>query len=165
MSLLTTIRASIAADYEKTVGGRQIVDSIPPTADMLLASGTGAGAADIAFSDHRTLATATSENLDMTGTLTDAFGTTIAAVKVKAIEVHADAANTTNITVGGAASNGFKGPFGDVTDVVVLQPGDRFVAASAVGWAVVAATGDILKVANGSGATASYRIKIIAASA
>lgn len=165
MSLTTTIRASIAGDYERTVGGRQIVDNIPPTPDLLLASGTGTGAADIAFSDHRTLASNTSENLDLSGSLTDAFGQTIAAVHVKAIEVHADPTNTTSLTVGGAASNTFKGPFGDVTDTIVLAPGDRFVAASSVGWPVVASTGDILKVANAAGASALYRIKIIAASA
>lgn len=165
MSLNTTIRCSISADYEKTVGGRQIVDQIPPTPDFLLASGTGPGSADIAFSDHRTLATNTSENLDLSGTMTDAFGTTIAAVKVKAIEVHADKANTTNIIVGGAGSNGFKGPFNDITDQIVLGPDDRIVIASGVGWTVTAGTGDILKITNSSGATALYRIKIIAASA
>lgn len=165
MSLATTIKCSISAHYVKAVGGRNIVDDIPPTPDFLLASGTGPGAADIAFSDKRTLATNTSENLDMTGSLTDAFGTVIAAVKVKAIEVHADPANTTSLTVGGAASNTFKGPFNDVTDAIVLGPDDRFVVSSAVGWTVTAATGDILKVANAAGATAIYRIKIIAASA
>lgn len=165
MSLTSTVRCSIAGDYEKTVGGRQIVDNIPPTPDLLLANGTGAGAADIAFSDHRTLTSGSSENLDMTGALTDAFGTTIAAVKVKAIEVHADAANTTNLIVGAAASNTFVGPFNDATDALVVKPNGRFVIADPVGWTVTAGTGDILKVTNGSGASASYRIKIIAASA
>lgn len=165
MSLTATIRCSIAADYERTVGGRQIVDDIPPTKDFQFASGTGTGLADIAFSDHRTLASNTSENLDMSGALLDAFGQTIAAVHVKAIEVHADEANTTNITVGGAASNAFVGPFNDPTDAIVLKPGDRFVVCSSVGWTVTPSTGDILKVANAAGASALYRIKIIAASA
>ncbi|WP_375414631.1 hypothetical protein [uncultured Bradyrhizobium sp.] len=165
MSLTTTVKCSISGHYTKSVGGRSIVDDIPPTEDFLLASGTGPGAADIAFSDKRTLASNTSENLDLTGTLTDSFGVVIAAVKVKAIEIHADKTNTTNLTIGGAASNGFKGPFNDITDAIVLGPDDRFVISSAVGWTVTAGTGDLLKVANATGASAGYRVKIIAASA
>lgn len=165
MSLTTTVKCSISGHYAKTVAGRQIVDDIPPSQDYLLASGTGQDCADIAFSDLRTLASNTSENLDLSGVLTDAFGATIAAVKVKAIEVHSMPTNTTNLTVGGAASNTFKGPFNDVTDAIVLAPNDRYVAASGAGWPVVASTGDILKVANATGASAQYRIKIIAASA
>lgn len=165
MSLTATIRCSISADYERTVGGRQIVDDIPPTKDYQFGSGTGAGLADIAFSDHRTLASATSENLDMSGGLTDAFGQTIVALKVKAIEVHADETNTTNITVGAAASNTFVGPFNDATDAIVVKPGGRFVIADPVGWTVTPATADILKVTNSAGAAGSYRIKIIAATA
>jgi hypothetical protein len=165
MSLTTTIRSSIAGEYIRSVGGRPIVDDIPPSQDLLLASGTGAGAADIAFSDHRTLASATSENLDLSGSLTDAFGQLIAAVHVKAIEIHADEANTTNLTVGASGANAFQGPFADVTDGLVIKPGGRLVIADPVGWPVVAATGDILKVANAAGAAASYTVKIIAASA
>lgn len=164
-SLNTTVRASISAVSKKSLDGRDITDRLPDSADILLGSGTGYGKADISFMDQRALASATSENIDLSGVLVDGFGQTINAAKVKAIEIENPEASTTNITVGGAASNTWTGPFADPTDAIVLKPGDRFVAASRTGWTVTASTGDILKIANGAGAGANYNIKIIAASA
>lgn len=163
-SLTTTVRASVAAVNKKSLDGRDVVDNIPMSADILLGSGTGYGKADIAFSDQRTLATNTSETLDLTGTLTDAFGTTIAAVKVKAIEIESVEANTTNLTIGGG-SNPFLFGFADTSDLFILKPGDKAVFVSRTGWPVTASTGDLLKVLNAAGASATYNIKIIAASA
>lgn len=163
-SLNTTVRASITAVSKKTLDGRDVVDHIPNSPDIALAAGTGYGKADIAFSDQRTLATNTSETLDLTGTLVDGFGATIAAVKVKAIEIESVEANTTNLTIGGG-SNPFLFGFADVTDLFVLKPGDKAVFVSRTGWPVTAATGDLLKVLNAAGASAIYNIKIIAASA
>jgi len=164
-SLSTIVRASISAVNKKSLDGRDIVDKMPDSADVMLATGTGYGKADIAFMDTRTLASNTSENLDLAGSLTDAFGTTITFVKVKAIEIENPEASTTNLTVGAAGSNTFVGPFADATDAIVLKPGDKFVAISRTGWNVTATTGDILKIANASGAAASYNIKLIGASA
>jgi hypothetical protein len=164
-SLNTTVRASIQATNKKSLDGRDAIDNIPASADILLGSGTGYGKADIAFYDIRTLAASTSENLDLAGVLTDAFGQTITAAKVKAIEVENPEASLSNITVGAAASNTFVGPFADATDAIVLKPGDRAVLVSRTGWTVTPSTGDILKVANGVGGTVNYAIKIIAASA
>lgn len=165
MSLLTNIRASIEFSLSKVLAGRGPVDHAPIEADIALASGTGFGNADLAFSDQRTLASAASENLDLAGSLVDGLGQTITAAKIKGLLIEADASNTTNITVGGAASNGLQAFFGATTHTIVLQPGDRFVWVSKTGWPVTAATADLLKVANGSGATGIYRVKIIGASA
>lgn len=164
-SLNTTVRASVAAVNKKSLDGRDVIDNIPTSQDILLGSGTGYGKADMAFCDQRTLATNTSENLDLAGSLVDAFGQTMTMVKVKAIEIEALEANTTNLTFGAAASNTFVGPFADATDGIVLKPGDKAVLLSRTGWTVTASTGDILKVANAAGASATYNIKIIAASA
>jgi len=164
-SLVTTIKASIAAINKRTLDGRDVTDPIPQSADIVLASGTGYGKADIAFMDQRTLAASTTENLDLSGALLDAFGQTINAVKVKAIEIENPEASLSNLTIGAAAANAFLGPFNDATDAIVLKPGDKAVFVSRTGWVVTAATGDILKVANGAGGTVNYLIKIIAASA
>jgi hypothetical protein len=164
-SLNTTVRASVAAVNKKGLDGRDATDNIPTSPDVLLGSGTGYGKADIAFMDTRTLAASTSENLDLSGALVDAFGQTITAAKVKAIEVENPEASLSNLTVGAAASNTFVGPFADATDGIVLKPGDKFVAVSRTGWNVTAGTGDILKVANGAGGSVNYTIKLIAATA
>lgn len=164
-SLTTNVKASIRADNKKSLDGRDILDKIPDSADILLGNGVGYGKADIAFSDTRTLGASTSENLDVSGVLTDAFGQTITAAKVKAIEIENPEASLSNLTVGAAASNTFTGPFADPTDAIVLKPGDKWVGVSRTGWTVTPATGDILKVANGAGGPVNYNIKIIAASA
>ncbi|MGL3208693.1 hypothetical protein [Bradyrhizobium sp. BR 1433] len=159
------VKASIEGSARLARDGRDTVDPIPHSDDYVFGSGTGTGRVDIEFVDDRVLATATSENLDLSGVLVDAFGQTIAAANIKAIEISADPANTTNLTVGGAAANTFVGPFADPTDALVLKPGARAVLFDPAGWTVTAATGDLLKVANSAGASATYRIKLLGASA
>jgi hypothetical protein len=159
------VKASIEGSARLPRDGRDTVDQIPHSDDYVFGSGTGTGRVDIEFVDDRTLTTGASENLDLSGVLIDAFGQTIAAANIKGIEISANAANTTNVTFGGAASNAFLGPFGDATDVLILKPGARAVIFDPAGWAVTAGTADILKVTNASGASATYRIKLLGASA
>jgi hypothetical protein len=92
------------------------------------------------------------------------LGATLAFTAIKAILIVADAANTNDVVVGGAASNAFVGPFADATDKINVGPGDVFLITrrSAAGLAVAAGTGDILKVANGgAGSAVTYRIIIL----
>lgn len=145
--------ASVPLDYKRQVD---------------LASGTGANQADRVFHDQRTLTASSSENLDLAGSLTDAFGATITFARVKGLLVAASAGNTNNVLVGGAASNGFVNWVSDATDVVVVRPGGvlALFAPDATAYAVTAATGDLLKVANSGGTTSViYDIVIIGASA
>ena len=131
-------------------------------------NGTGANQANLIFRDQRTLGATTSENLDLAGSLTDAYGSTITFARVKLIYVKAATANGGNIIVGGAAANTFVGPFADATDKVKIPAGGMFQVADAgaTGWVVTAGTGDILKVENDDGAEAgTYDIIIIGASA
>jgi hypothetical protein len=133
---------------------------------MTITAGTGTGKADRLFAGSRTIAASSSENLDLAGTLTDPLGATLTFVHVKALLVIADAANTNSVLVGGAASNGFAGPFADVTDIATIPPGgSALFTHPGAGWTVTAATGDILKVANSSSGTGvTYRVVIIGTS-
>lgn len=125
--------------------------------------GTGTNQANNVWSDTRTLASGASENLDLAGVLTGMLGGTATFSCIKALRVRAAAGNTTSLLVGGAASNGFAGCFGDLTDTVKVKPGGEFlwIDPSAAGEAVTAGTGDLLKIANGSGAAATYTIEIL----
>lgn len=128
--------------------------------------GVSALQADLVWSSSRTLAASANESLDLSGVLTDDFGGTLAFVSVKAIKVQADPGNTNDVVVG-AGSNPFVGPLGGTTPTFAVKPGGTamFVAPKG-GWSVVAATGDILKVANGSSGTGvTYRITVIGTSA
>lgn len=131
-----------------------------------LTDGAGLGAANRVWTDRRTLAASATENLDLAGVLTDAFGTAITFARIKGIVVAASSANTNNVVVGGAASNGFINWVGDTSDTIIVRPGGLFVliAPDATGYAVTAATGDILKVANSSsGSSVSYDVALIGA--
>ena len=136
--------------------------------------GTAANQADILFVDERIVASASNDDLDLAGVLSNAFGATITAAEIVAIAVinkpkaTSAAANTTNLTVG-AGSNPVVGYLGGTTPTVgPIRPGGVFLLASpdAAGIAAVtASTGDILRIANSSGAAATYQILILARSA
>lgn len=136
------------------------------TYDTALTNGTGAvDTADLIFTDTRTLA-ATTENLDLAGGLTDAFGNTLTFARIKGLFIHNT--NTTagnNLTIGGAASNAFP-LFADTTDKYTIGPDGNLLILepSAAAKAVTAGTGDILKMDAGS-STIVYKIIIVGSSA
>jgi hypothetical protein len=168
MALSTTVRLAIAATLSEALdlGTR----SFPAAKNfaMDLTSGTGASQADKLFADTRTLAASASEDLDLAGSLVDAFGATITFVKVKGIFVTAAAANTNNVIIGGASATQFVGPFGSATHTIAVAPGGGFMICrpDATGWAVGAGSTDLLKIANSSsGTSVTYDIVIIGTSA
>lgn len=137
---------------------------------MELADGVAAGQANRIFHDQRTLAASATEDLDLAGSLIDAFGSTLTFVKVKGLIVSAAAANTNNVIVGGASSNQFVSWAGGATHTVTVRPGAVFAlfagAADSTGYAVTAGTGDLLKIANSAGTTSvTYDVIVIGTSA
>lgn len=139
--------------------------AMPVTVEKLLTLYEGTAAtnqADILFSDTRTLGASGTENIDLAGSLTDAFGATIAAAEVVMIYVAAAAGNTNNVNVARPASNGFIGPFLAAGDGIAVKPGEWAVMVSQSGWAVTAATGDLLAISNSAGSTSvTYDIVVI----
>ena len=127
-----------------------------------LDGGTGNNQVDRMYEATITLAASATQDIDLNGTvLLDALGGPASFVKVKAIAVRARAANTNNVVIGNAATNGFVGPFGAITHTVALPPGGMFVvSAPLAGWTVTPATGDLLRVAN-SGAGTSVTLDIV----
>ncbi|MEU5974393.1 hypothetical protein [Streptomyces sp. NPDC047315] len=134
-----------------------------------LESGTAAGMADKVFHDRRTLAASATEDLDLAGTLLDAFGAAITFVKVKGIFVSAASANANNVVVGNATVNAWS-TFLGATGTLTLRPGATVGvmagATDATAYAVTAGTADLLKVANSAaGSSVTYDIVIIGTSA
>ena len=168
MGLTTNMGMTASGLYTKTA------DLETPSADLnwrrgvALDSGTGAGKADLRFTDTRTLTASSTEDLDLAGVLTDAFGVALTFVKIKGLFISAAAANTNNVIVGAAASNAWAALLG-ATHTLTLRPGTTFGlmagAADATTYAVTAGTGDLLKVANSAGGTSvSYDILLIGSS-
>jgi len=135
-----------------------------PLSDTL-ATGTAANQADKMWYDSHSLA-ATSEDLDLAGSLTDVFGNTVTFVKVKAIIIHNKSTTATeNLAVGGAAANQFINWVANASDIVNVGPdGILFLWSPIDGYAVTAGTGDLLKIDAGSD-TIAYDIIIIGTSA
>lgn len=136
---------------------------------ITLANGTAAGQADKLWHDRRTLAASTTEDLDLTGTLTDAFGATITVARIKGLLISASAANSNNVVVGAAAGNAWAALL-NATGTITLRPGASLLVAAgqadAVTYTVTAGTADLLKVANsGAGSSVTYDIAFIGASA
>jgi hypothetical protein len=130
---------------------------------QLFSNGTGANQASQQFYDSRTLSASATENLDLAGSLTNAFGQTITFTKVKAIAVKASSGNTNDVQVQRASSNGVP-IFMAASDGVQLTPGAFFVMAfpNANGVAVTGGTGDLLTITNSAGGSSvTYEIWIL----
>lgn len=165
------VTAKLTAEFSATQTGSNDFGGpeFTPLARKVLkfADGTGANQADILFCDERTIAASGSEDLDLAGELSNAFGATIAAAEVVAILVIASASNTNNVVLGDATS-----PiplFGGTNPTFSVKPGGFFFVAApnAAGLLTVGAgSTDDLKVANSSsGAGVTYQIAILARSA
>ena len=130
-----------------------------------LPTGTADGSADIGWvSLARSLTTGATEDIDVRGALTDAFGIAVASVELVGLAVQSAATNTTNLTIGNG-SNPLQMFFGATTHSIILKPKDFFVWYGFAGWATTAGTADIIKVANAAGATALYDIAFLGRSA
>src|SRR4051812_12691742 len=128
-----------------------------------LSNGTGAAQASQVYQDTGTLAGSASVNIDLAGSLTNIFGTTITFTKIKLLAIQADSANNVanNLLVARGSSNGYVW-FSAVSDAVYLAPGAFLVHYDPIGVAVTAATGDIMTLTNSAGTnTITYRILIV----
>lgn len=166
MSLSMKTLMQIAGAYGATRDVGDAQQSVNLRRPLDLTTGTGSGQADLFFADTRTLSASATESLDLAGGLTDAFGASLTFVEIVALLITADAGNTNNVEVGGAASNAWAALFGDATDKVKLKPGASLMLACETGYAVTAGTGDLLKIANGgSGTAVTYTLTLIGRSA
>lgn len=127
------------------------------------ANGTGANQAQEIFTDSRAIGSSSTDNLDLSGLLTDALGVTIALTGVK--ELIIVNTGTTQLRIGKKVTNGFAGPFDQTAGAlgVIVEAGGvlRLSNPSAAGWAVVAATADQLSVENLTASAGAYDVIII----
>lgn len=169
MALSAKLTVGLAAKQTTTVDFGTPEANLTKNYALSLANGTAAGQADRIFTDTRTLGASANEDLDLAGTLTDAFGTTVTFAKVKAIIIGAASGNTNNVIVGGAATNAFVNWVGAATHTVTVRPGGVLAlltgSADLNGYGVTAGTGDLLRVTNsGAGTSVTYDIAIVGTS-
>lgn len=166
MSLSATLKVALAATHTNALDLATATFPLNLVQALTLTDGTGANQADRIFTDTRTLAASATEDLDLAGSLTDAYGT-VTFARVKAILVIASAANTNNVNVTRPASNGV--PFLLAAgDGMAVRPGGIFLLAApdATGYVVTATSADLITFTNSAGSTSvDYTIVIIGASA
>ena len=170
MSLTTRGSANLALTARSSIdlGAKSATRALQLALE--LADGTGAGKADLAFTDTRTLAASATEDLDLAGALADPFGVAQVFARVKVLVVQAAKTNTNNVLVSRPASNGLASLFSAAGDQLILRPGAFLLLAAgqadATGYAVTAGTGDLLTVSNsGAGTGVDYSIAVVGCSA
>lgn len=154
-TLIGTVTITVDMTNTNTVDLSTINDNVKKAYSITYTSGTGANAAEAMFHDQRTITASSTDSLDLSGTLANKFGTTVVFTKIKGIIVSAASANTNDVQVTSSAANGFVNAFLATSDGVVVEPGGMFclVSPSANGYAVTAATGDLLDIINSAGGT------------
>jgi len=161
MTLATALRLQLGFDYATTVGGESVSTAPKFNVTGEMATGVVIDTADtLWFNKARALA-ATSEEIDVAASLSDAFGTTLSFVKIKGVFIqNLSVVADETIKVGGAAANALL-LFDDATDIYTIGPGGIFFLwePSLAGKTVTAATGDLLKIDSGA-ATLTYNIAI-----
>jgi len=163
ITLSGSVSVSAALDLVSALDLRSVTDPIRYGANYSFTNGTGANQANECFVDTRTLSASATEDLDLAGGLTDAYGTALTFTKIKAIIIKAAAANTNNVQITRPASNGLV-LFMAASDGIALTPGAcfAFIAPDANGVAVTAGTGDLLTITNSAGTTGvTYDIVIV----
>lgn len=126
--------------------------------------GSGANQVAQVFTDTRTIAASSNDDLDLNGVLTNALGASVALTKVRAVVIKAAAGNSNDVVVGGAATNAVSSVFGATTHTVKVKPGGMLVlvAPDATAYALTAGTADVLRITNGgAGSTVTYDIVIL----
>lgn len=134
---------------------------------LILAQGTGAGQADMIWSDQRTIAASATDALDLAGVLTAPLGGTLTFARIKMLVVLASSGNTNNLLVQRPATNGVP-LFSAVSTNMPIPPGGAFVwyAPSAAGVVVTPTSGDLIDFVNGgAGTSVIYDVIVVGASA
>lgn len=169
MALDSKLRFQIEAEHSSAADFTTPSASLNKIYQTILGSGVAAGQADRVWSDRRPLAASATEDLDLAASLTDSFGATITFARIKALLIAAAPGNTNNVVAGAASSNPWTALLG-ATGTLIVRPGTVVAVfcgvADAIGYAVTAGTGDLLKIANsGAGTGISYDIAILGCSA
>lgn len=161
LKITTSISGSQTNAKDLTTPQADIVESFVQS----YTDGTGADQAQLIFADTRTLSGSGAESLDLAGGLTHELGGTITFTAIKEIILVPAAANAGNIRLGRVVTNGFAGPFDQTAGSLgVVATPDGIIHlrnSSATGWAVTAATADLLRVENLDAAAVTYDIIIV----
>jgi hypothetical protein len=165
-TLSSEIKASCGWILRESLDLSTVVDSARLEYSRALADGAGTDQAAIIWHDQRGIAAGGTDDLDLSGGLSNTiFGTPVVATFscIKAILIVNTAVVTgCSLQVGGGP-NAFTPPFvGSGTALVEVGPDSPLLLANKKdGWIVTAGTGDILRIHNPSLLPIAYKIAIL----
>jgi len=161
MSLRTIINLSLQFIHQKTVGNQPSNFRPRYNYSKEWKTGTILNQADELWIDERTLAASSSETLDLSGLLSQAFGDTLSLAKVKLFYLHNTSTIVGDVLEIGGGSNPFL-MFKDGSDIKPVGPdGVLFWAEpSLAGRAVTATTADLIQVNNTVSNAIKYQVAI-----
>lgn len=161
MTLTLTALASLTGTHTKAFEGQTPSLPVNFSDTQQYADGTALDQADIIWIDKDRILNATTEEIDLSGSLSDVWGDGVVFAKVNGLYIHNKQTTAgETLKVGGAAANAFL-LFDDATDIYTIGPdGTLFISEpSLAGKAVTAGTGDLLKL--DAGATANLTFDIV----
>lgn len=169
-NLTIAVALRVTANAVKAIDLSAPKDSLAYDYSASFTFGNGAAQCDALFHDSRSLASSTSEDFDLAGGGTDAFGDTVTFANVKLLLIENTSPDADAILdIGGAAANQFSTLMGAVDDEIKIHPGESkllICRTDADGFVVTGGTADLLKIDNQSGSnTATYKIIIAGDSA
>jgi hypothetical protein len=167
ISLGASVGVNIQGNYSNPTVLGAPVDNFVKNIALALTSGTGANQVDRMWYAERTLNSGANEDLDLVGGFTDSLGVPFSPARFRALLIYSLPGNTTPLVVKPGAANGIVGLFGAPGHTLTIRPGGLFLVfgPDAIGYALTTGTGDVLNIANGAGAPATYDIVLLAASA
>jgi hypothetical protein len=162
MALSVTIKASVRGSQDVALDLGTAILPIDVSAAFALADGTGADQANRYFSDRRTLTGAGgTEDLDLAGGITDAFGNVITMTKLKVL-IFKNNSTTDTFQISRPVANGLA-LFVAASDAITVRPGGIVMVATAdsTAYAVTAGTGDLLTITKQGSGSATYDIVLV----
>lgn len=153
---INPITMNVGWDSESTTTfGTNTVQASRFLYSKTLGNGTGASAANKMFATTYTISASSTQQVDLAGVLTDFYGNTVTFTKIKVLYIElTTTTSASTIKVGGgtdgAGTNAFINWVAAAADLVRIRNGGCLMLActDATGYAVTAATGDILALVN-----------------
>lgn len=147
MSLVTKINLGFTADESSTIDLGSRVYNMKKSKLISLLDGTGLSQANKLYADSLSVSQSVNTDIDLSGSLTGAFGTVVFSA-LKALLIVGGDSNPAVATVGNV-TNGIVAWFGAATHSISVGPSGiiLLVAPSAAGHAITAGTADLLRIA------------------
>jgi hypothetical protein len=153
MAMKLTATISIESEQTSISGGRTATDRYNVAGTTRYVDSTGASAVNKQYNIVTTSASVSStNNLDLSGSLTDAIGNAAVFTKVRTFFAKAPSTNAAAVSIGSASASAWAAM---INGEIKLPPGTEICikTVSSAGFAVAAGTTDLLRVANAASDT------------